>query len=457
MEYGDKFRNKMINIIQTNLLINRLIAFGKQSLVTNAGYLMGISLVNSIVGFLFWGLATRLYRPEDIGFTSAFISAAFLVCGLTDFGLSMGLVRYLPEARTPIKFLNTIFSFEVLTSVLAGVAYLAGVSIWTPSLSILQGNRIYFVGFLFYITFYTLGSIVNRSFIARRKSLYALFFNCVSNGSRLLLIIFLVGFGIAGLFASLTFSLFLAASMSLFYLLPKIQPGYRLHPDFDRSVLATILPYSLGNFIVGILSMVLQRLLPLLIIEMLGPASNGHFYIAWMIGDLLYSPSSALSDSLFAEGSNSPKSLKPHLVRSVVIGLGLTVPAAIIVGLGSPYILMLFGPTYAQEASGLLRCLAIAAPMCIINSLYFTNLRVKKEIKLLILVSAILVVVTLGITFYLIPRFGITAVGIGWLIGHSLTLLESMIGLGWFKNIISYFLNNNRRKDIHPLGKSREI
>ena len=92
-----------------------------------------------------------------------FISAAFLVCGLTDFGMSVGMIRYLPETRTPIKFLNTIFSFEVLTSVLVGVAYLAGISFWTPALSILQKNWVYFVGFLIYVTFYTLGSIVCRS------------------------------------------------------------------------------------------------------------------------------------------------------------------------------------------------------------------------------------------------------------------------------------------------------
>jgi len=447
MGYGDNFINKMGNLIRTNPFTIRLVAFGKQSLITNAGYLLGISLVNGFVGFLFWGLAARLYHPEDVGFTSAIISAAFLVCGITDFGLSVGLVRYLPDSQTPIKFLNTIFSFEAVTSVLAGIAYLAGISIWSPSLLALQKNWVYFIGFLIFITFYTLGSLVRLSFIARRKSQYALYFTCISNGCRLLFVFLLVGLGGAGLSASIAVAFVLAALISLFYFLPKIEPGYRYHPDLNWPVLATILPYSLGNFAVGLLSMVSQRLLPLLIIERLGPASNGHFYIAWMISDLLASPSSAVSDSAFAEGSNSPESIKDHLIRSTAIGLGLTVPAALLVVVGSPYILMLFGPTYAQEATVLLRWLAFSAPLTVINGIYFTKLRVQKQIKQLVFASAILAISTLGLAYNLISRFGITAVGIGWLIGNGITSLEAFISFGGYRMIIRYFLNIFHRKD----------
>jgi O-antigen/teichoic acid export membrane protein len=423
----------MAYFVRTNLLINRLIAFGKQSLFRNAGYLMGISLANAIVGFLFWGLAAHLYLAENVGYTSAIISAAFLVCGLTDFGMSVGLFRYLPETPMPISFLNSIFSFEVLTSVLAGMAYLAGISIWSPSLLALQNNWIFILCFLVYTIFSTLGSLVSRAFIARRKSLYALLFSLISNGSRLIFVILLVSFGSIGLFGSLTVSIILASLISLLYLLPKIEPGYRLHFAINWSVLVTILPYSLGNYIVGLLSMVSQRLLPLLIIEKLGPASSGHFYIAWMISEFIASPNTALSDATFAEGSNTPEMLDTHLLQSAKIGLGVTIPAAIIVFLGSPYILRLFGASYTQEASGLLRWLAMAAPFTVISGLYFTSLRVRKKIKQLVVLSAIFTAVTLGVSFSLIGRFGITVVGIGWFIAMSVITFFAIIGFRWLR------------------------
>lgn len=239
--------------------------------------------------------------------------------------------------------------------------------------------------------------------------------------------------------------------------MPKVESGYRLYPILDWSVISTIFPYSLGNFLVGLLSMASQRLLPLLIIERLGPLSSAYFYIAWMIGDFLASPGSAVSDSLFAEGSNFPESLKTHLSKSTIIGLGLTIPAAILIGLGSPYFLSIFGTNYAREASSLLRWLAMASILTVINGLYFTKLKVQKQIKQLILVNAILTFVTLGITYYLIPRFGITAVGIGWLIGNSLTSLGAIFYFEWHKVIISYFSKNVRRNNRTPLEKSSEI
>ncbi|HEY3312585.1 MAG TPA: lipopolysaccharide biosynthesis protein [Anaerolineales bacterium] len=447
----------MVNFIRTNPLINQFVAFYKQSLVTNAGYLMGISIVNAFVGFLFWGSAAHLYSPENVGFSSAMISAALLACGLTDFGMSIGLIRFLPETQTPFKFLNTIFTFEVVTSVFAGVLYLAGISVWSPALASVRNNKIHVACFLCFVIFFTLGSLANRAFIARRKSLYALFFNFISNGGRLIFVILLVSFGSTGIFGSLTIAFVLATSVSFFYLLPKIEPGYRLRPTLDWSVLRTILPYSLGNFIVGLLFMISQRFLPLLVIEKLGPASSGHFYIAWMIGEFLASPTTALSDATFAEGSNSPERLNTHLLRSAKIGLGITVPAAVIIFIGSPFILNLFGTTYAEEATSLLKWMAIAAPLSIIAGLFITSLRVRKRTKQLILVGAIPATITLGFSYGQISNLGITAVGIGWFIGMSLTALMAIIGFVVHKRIITYFLDHYQRKGAKLIGKSKEV
>lgn len=434
-----------MNWIRANRMVNHLIVTGKQSLVTNAGYLMGIGLLNALIGFLFWGIAARLCPPEDVGFTSAVVSAAFLVCGLTDFGMSIGLVRYLPESRTPIKFLNTIFSFDALTSILAGIVYLAGISLWTSSLAALQRNWIYIAEFIIYVSFFTLSTILSRAFIAKRKSIYALYLNTISNGSRLIfLILFVRLWGSTGLFTSLTLSYVLATALCLMIFLPKAEPGYRVQLDIKWSILKNIFPYSVGNYVVGLFSMVYQRLIPILVIELLGAVSSGHFYIAWMIGSVLGTPSTAFSDASFAEGSNLPERLKTQLKQSLAIGLGLTIPAAIIVGLGSHYILLLIGTGYAQEASNLLRLLAISAPLSLITNLYFTSLRVTKKIKELILVNAFLASATLGITYGLIHQLGITAFGIGYLIGNSITCLVAVISLGWYKDLIQLMITKNK-------------
>jgi hypothetical protein len=68
----------------------------------------------------------------------------------------------------------------------------------------------------------------------------------------------------------------------------------------------------------------------------------------------------------------------------------------------------------------LLRWLALAAPLIVLSRLYFTHLRVQKQIGRLILLSGIVAAAILGVTAVLMPRLGIAANGVGLLVGHSL-------------------------------------
>jgi O-antigen/teichoic acid export membrane protein len=82
----------------------------REPLYANAAYLFGVTAVSSLTGFFFLGIAARLYDPEAVGLATAGISAVALVAGIANLGLGNGLVRYLPEARSPVRLLNTVFT-----------------------------------------------------------------------------------------------------------------------------------------------------------------------------------------------------------------------------------------------------------------------------------------------------------------------------------------------------------
>jgi O-antigen/teichoic acid export membrane protein len=411
-------------------LLARATTLLRQPLYANAGYLLGINLVGSLVGFVFWSLAARLYRPEDVGMASAGISAVALVSGIAGLGVGTGVVRFLPEARSPRRLLNTAFTFNAVVAILAGGVFLAGLSLWSPSLTALRQNPLYSSGFLAYTTAATLAVVVRMAFVARRQALYALVQTCVVNGGRLLLVAVLAGLGAAGLVGSVAVATVLAVSLSLLGFLPRVEPGYRLRPDLSWSDLAAIIPYSLGNHITVLLAQTIQTLLPLVVLEALGPASSGYTYIAWMLGSLLVSPGMSLAGSAFAEGSNAPHRLAGILTRSVALALLLTLPAAMVLGIAAPWVLLLFGPSYAQEASGLLRWLSLAAPLVVLTGLYFTYLRVQKRIGRLVALSVVMAAVALGVAVALMPRLGIASTGIGWLIGNGLVATIAL-GNAW--------------------------
>ena len=112
--------------------------------------------------------------------------------------------------------------------------------------------------------------------------------------------------------------------------------------------------------------------------------------------------------------------LSAVLSRAAVAGLALTAAGALVVALGAPWLLRLFGAEYAREASALLRWLALAAPFAVLAQLYFTRLRVQKRVGRLVLLSGVIAACTLGLAAALMPHYGIAASAIGWLLGNSL-------------------------------------
>jgi len=232
-----------------------------------------------------------------------------------------------------------------------------------------------------------------------------------------------------GLAASVALVMVLAAILSLALFLPRVEPGYRPRPRFHRPDLALVLPYSAGNYLAQLLAQTSQLLMPLLIVELLGPAPGGYAYIAWMVGSMLASPGIALATSAFAEGSNAPGSLAAVLSRAAAAGLALTAAGAAAVALGAPWLLRLFGPEYAQQASALLRWLAAAAPFAVLAQLYFTRLRVQKRVGRLMLLSGLIALCTVALAAALMPGYGIAASAVGWLLGNALVAALALYDL----------------------------
>jgi beta-1,4-N-acetylglucosaminyltransferase len=191
----------------------------------------------------------------------------------------------------------------------------------------------------------------------------------------------------------------------------------------------TTVPYSLANYLAGLLLASTRTLLPLLVIETLGQEANAHAYTALMIGALLASPAVALSTAAFAEGAHAPRRMAAILRPAAVLVLGLSLPAAAAVAVAAPQVLSLFGASYAREAAGLLRWLALAAPLAALKELYLARLRVETRMGRLIAWSAASSLVLLGLSAALMPRLGIGGIGVAILAGDGLLALPAAWGV----------------------------
>ena len=398
----------------------------QNSLFANAGYLMAIEVVNALLGFLFWAWAARLYQPAEVGTATAALSALALVSGIAGMGIGNGIVRFLPETRSGDLLVNTAFTFLWSVGLVIGGLFLIGLPVWSPSLLVLRHSNAATSGFVLFSATMTLNAAVRSVFLAHRRARYAFLHAAVVNLVRMPLLAVLAGLQTAGLLLSVGLGFGLALALSLVLLLPKMRPGYRFRPRLDLSILALIFPFSMGNHVAGLLAQSSRMLLPLAILETLGPVPSGHAYIAWMLGGFLTTPGLALATSAFAEGANAPRDSVRIIAKAALAALLLTCGAALFLAVLAPWLLLLYGRTYAQESTGLLRWLAAAGPLTVVVQLYFTHLRVQQRLRSLILGSGVIAVVALAISLWLMPRLGIVATGIGWTAANGLVAVAGL-------------------------------
>jgi len=387
------------------------------SLYRNAGYLLLTSGANSLAGFVFWAVAARLYPAEGVGLAAAAISAMGLLALLSTLGMDYGLIRFLPGSGDRAKnILNSCFTLSGLVSVALAVIFLAGLKLWSPALLRIQQNPVFFISFVIFALAAVYRVFAERTFVAGRRAGFALTQGLVFSLLRFIPLVALAPlFNVFGIFASWGIGLGLAVIVSIPFLIPRVQPGYRPAPTIDMKSIGHMMHFSFANYGANIFWAIPILCLPLMVVNLLGAETNAYFYVGWALGYLLVSIPVTVSLSLFAEGSHSEEQLGHNIGRSLRLFL-ILVPVIAIVFLAGERVLALFGSAYAENATTLLWVLAVSAIPAGLNHTYFTVKRVQKRMRDVIGLSAFIAVVTMVLSYLLLPRMGIIGAGIGWLI-----------------------------------------
>ena len=142
----------------------------------------------------------------------------------------------------------------------------------------------------------------------------------------------------------------------------------------------------------------------------------------------------SFSIPLVVEGAIAPAELAANSRRVLIHMMRLLLPAAIVLVLGAPYILRLFGNQYVAEGTLLLRLLAVATIPGSITLIYVSIFRVRRQNYALLCTLGTQAVLTLGLSLVLLPSHGISGVGIAVLsaqaaVAGALTLAQRIPNL----------------------------
>jgi O-antigen/teichoic acid export membrane protein len=175
--------------------------------------------------------------------------------------------------------------------------------------------------------------------------------------------------------------------------------------------------YSFVNYIANIFNIAPTLILPLIVLNHLGAANAGYYYLAFTIANLLYAVVYAVSSSLFAEGSYAEESLKDLVTKSTKIVAILIIPSTIILIIFGPTVLKIFGETYSDSARDIIRILALSSPAVAAYTLGNIILRIFHKVEAIITVNLIYMV-SISVLAYMWVDYGLYAVGYAWMAGN---------------------------------------
>jgi O-antigen/teichoic acid export membrane protein len=385
-------------------------------LLYNSFYLALTTSTMGVLGFLFWLLNARLFNASQIGEATLLISATSLISYLSLLGFNNTLIRFLPTAEDPVAQINTGLLLCFGASMVLGSLYVLGLPIFAPSLTFIRDSPWYAIGFVFLTACSAVNLLTDSVFIAYRKAQYNFVVDgVIQSGSKLSLPLLLVGLGTFGIFASAGIASGLAVLFSLYFMKRALnyRPAFQVKLESLRSALS----FSAASYVSNLLNLIPLLVLPVIVLDTLGAASAGYYFLAFQMANLLYSVAFAVTESLLAEGSQHEVDLK-RLARHSATVLGILIPfGGLLLAGSSHWLLLLFGRSYSQHATTALMVLGIAAVAVTTNVWASAMLKVTKQLSAMICANVMYAVVIIGLAAAWAHR-GLVWVALAWLLGN---------------------------------------
>jgi O-antigen/teichoic acid export membrane protein len=412
-----------------NLKPSRLIErFKTDTLFQNAVYLMLSTAVQAVLGLGFWLLNARLFSAAQIGLASALISASTFIAYLSLLGFNSTFIRFLPTSKRRTDSINTGLFLVLLLSTIIACVYLWLVPLMAPQLAFTTADLILAVGFVALSAAAATNLLTDSVFIAYRASRFNLLIYTVQSLVKLGLPLALVGLGAYGIFAASGLAAVAALGLSLYFMIRVF--GYRPRPRVSRAIIAQVWHFSSASYAANLFNIIPTMVLPIIIVDRLGAAAAGYYYLAFMLANLVYAVAYSVSQSLFAEGSYGEEKFRHLLLRAAGLLAVIMVPAALGLVLLGPWILNLVGHSYGSQALGLIVMLALSAPVVAASVLGGITLRIMHRQGALVVTNAVYAVVVCGLAFVWASK-GLAWVGAAWLAGNLVTAGMSFAVLGF--------------------------
>ncbi|HEY5142660.1 MAG TPA: hypothetical protein VII98_04090 [Solirubrobacteraceae bacterium] len=394
-----------------------------------SGYSLIVSTgLGGVLGVVFWAVAARVFTPSEVGTDGVLITVMITLSSVCQLNMGNALLRFLPQTgdragRTVLR----AYGIASLAAVLGGIVFVAAAPSISESLAFLTDSVWLPFAFVAAVVLWGIFALEDAALTALRCAPWLPAENSAFGIAKIAALPVALALGISnGVFAAWVVPLLVIVPV-MNWLLFRRAIGAHLAashaPPERRFERRALVRFIATDYLGSVFGQATITLIPLVVLHALGSRLTGFFYIPFAVISAFDSLFYGVTTSLVAEAARDEPRRREltHLV--VRRFLAFHVPAALLIVVVAPLVLLPFGADYAHQGTTLLRLLALASCFRAVVVLYAAVCRVEgRSGRLAVVEAALLVTLVPGVAI-LANSHGLNGVGVAWLIGNALVAL----------------------------------
>ena len=398
----------------------------------SAVYLAAATILGSLVGLLFWGLAARSHtagrHTPAFGSAYAEISAITLLSIVSQFNLTSIFVRFLPAAgRLGTYFVRRGYIVVTASSLALGAAFVVS----PLSSKVVPAGTGAAVLFVVSVALFAIFALQDSVLTALRITHWVPIENTSFSVAKL------------GLLAWFVVVLPLRSAIVLAWILPVIVAVIlvnwlifrRALPRHAESGTGTLPPrrrlltFVAAEYLTTLSAVASSAVLPLIVIWKLGATGEAYFAVPWLVAGMIMNLFWNINASYTVESVSAGAQSARRLRRTLEMWVALVVASFVACTVFGPTILSLIGPEYRSHGGALLQVIGLSTPFTMVTIAYQGYAWLDRRVWVLLANSIFRAVVLLSLSIALLSGIGIVGVGWAYLISQVGAALLMMPGV----------------------------
>jgi O-antigen/teichoic acid export membrane protein len=377
------------------------------------------SALSSGLGLLVCVAVTWLFHPGAVGVNAVALSATMLLGGAAHLNIPCALQHLVPVAGPAARRLVVAgYAAAATVAALVGAVFALAGPLWAEELETAAG-------FGPLLAFFVVATPLWAIFVTQNHVLAGIGRSSLLPAQHVAVAVATVGLlgvaaylavpgGIAAAAVAAAGGTVLAVSG---WLLLRALPRFGRRTA-DRAVpitVGTVVRFVRAEHVGAVCWQVAVFGVPVIVLARLGAELAAAYTVVWAVAWALYRVTDGVGRSI---GAVEPARIEQAHRAVVRRSLRLVVPAAVLIALTAPLVLSVFGEHYADSGATALVLAALSAVPNVVTAAAVSTARMRRRTGVVVGVPAALALLVVAISWLLIPRLGITAVGVAWFVAQ---------------------------------------